>query len=352
MTLWESDVELVAVRLLWTGVALAGLMMCAVAIGRVVLAWREARLRHVQRRYEPLIGRAMDGEGSAIAALAASPSRYRLIVSILLMKPIFKNRDPERIAAARRVARALRLESTSVRWLQSRWSRKRILGLRVVGLTQLRDQGAAVVAALDDPSARVRNAALDALADLVDPATLPAFVARLYDTSLQFGRRASVLAALGARAEPALIEAAHLDPVHRLNYARALAISGTGQSRPLLCEWSADDRVEVRAAAFDALGHVGLDDQSGSLAVAALESPEVSVRTAAAGALRGWAGAEHAAPQVARHLDDAWPVAVRAARVLKSIGPAGHAELQSRASQPGLVGALARQMLWKPGTAR
>jgi HEAT repeat protein len=352
MTAWELDVELVAVRLLWTGVALAGLMMCVVAIGRVVLAWREARLLRVQRRYEPLIGRALDGEDRAIAALAASPSRYRRIVSILLMKPIFKNRDPARIAAARRVARALRLESTAVRWLQSRWSSKRIFGLRVVGLTQLRDHGASVVAALDDPSTRVRNAALDALADLVDSATLPGFVARMHDTSLQIGRRTSVLAAFGALAEPVLIQAAQLDPQDRLSYARALAICGTGQSRPLLCEWTADDRVEVRTVAFEALGHVGLDDRSGSLAVAALESPEASVRTAAAGALRGWAGAAHAAPQLGRHLDDVWPVAVRAARVLKSIGSAGHAELQSRASQPGLAGALARQMLWRPGDAR
>ena len=68
----------------------------------------------------------------------------------------------------------------------------------------------------------------------------------------------------------------------------------------------------------------------------------------AAYALRGWQSAD-AAARLARHLDDTWAVAVRAARTLQSMGPAGSVELQARASRPDIGGLLARQMLWKPG---
>jgi hypothetical protein len=67
----------------------------------------------------------------------------------------------------------------------------------------------------------------------------------------------------------------------------------------------------------------------------------------AAYALRGWPD-DGAAAHLARHLDDTWVVAVRAARTLQSMGPAGVNELQAHAARPDLVGVLARQMLWRP----
>jgi HEAT repeat protein len=107
--------------------------------------------------------------------------------------------------------------------------------------------------------------------------------------------------------------------------------------------------VEVRAAAFQALGYVGLDDDAARVAVEGLESPDPPVRAMAAYALRGWQGPGDAAAHLAKHLDDTWAVAIRAARTLQSMGPAGFVELQARAARPDLSGLLARQMLWRPG---
>ena len=62
--------------------------------------------------------------------------------------------------------------------------------------------------------------------------------------------------------------------------------------------------------------------------------------------------AQFPAARVAAHLDDTWAVAVRAARTLHSMGPAGTVELQARASRPDIGGLLARQMLWQAGAHR
>ena len=139
-----------------------------------------------------------------------------------------------------------------------------------------------------------------------------------------------------------------VDPAHRLNYTHALGICGTSRSRPVLCSWTHDPRVEVRAAAFEALAYVGLDDDAARVAVEGLESPDAQVRAMAAYALRGWQGDGDAAAHLARHLDDTWAVAVHAARTLQSMGHAGFIDLQARASRPDLAGLLARQMLWQP----
>jgi hypothetical protein len=72
----------------------------------------------------------------------------------------------------------------------------------------------------------------------------------------------------------------------------------------------------------------------------------------AAYALRGWQGPGDAAARLASHLDDTWAVAVRAARTLQSMGPAGSAELQARVSRHDIGGLLARQMLWQPDAQR
>jgi HEAT repeat protein len=233
------------------------------------------------------------------------------------------------------------------RWLRShRWWR-RIPALQTFGLLQFADRARQLVAALDDGNAEVRSAALDALADLHDPATLPAIVVRLHDTSLQRGRRAAALAAFGSECEGFLLDLSRADPAHRLNYAKALIICGTGRSRWVLCEWTADTRESVRAAAFEALARIGLDDRAAALAIAALDSSDVHERAMAAAALHGWIGAGDAASHLARHLDDAWPVAVRAAHALQSMGPTGRTTLEPYAARADQAGVLARQMLWE-----
>jgi hypothetical protein len=328
-------------------VGLATAMTCMVIVERIALARHGRERRRVELQYGPLVGRALDGDELALRALVASPVRDRVPIGRLLVVPLISNRDPARVAATRQIVLAMGIERIALRWRRSRRWWRRTVGLRALGLIQDHGHTATIVAGLDDARAEVRDAALDALADQQDPAALAAVVIRLHDGSLQRGRRAAALAAFGSQAESLLLDLSSIDPENRLNYAHALAICGTAAARPTLCAWTADGRAVVRAAAFDALAHVGIDDRAAALAIQALGGGDVAVRAAAAWALTHWAGVEAAAPQLARHLDDAWIVAVPAAQALQSMGECGRRELEASALRQDQAGALARQMLWE-----
>ena len=79
------------------------------------------------------------------------------------------------------------------------------------------------------------------------------------------------------------------------------------------------------------------------------EIQESEERAAAADALHGWTETGDAAALLARHLDDDWAVAFRAAQSLKTMKDAGVAALHASTSRPGLAGTLARQALWELG---
>ena len=341
------DLERAALWAVGAGAAIAAAMAAAVIVQRLALSADEARARYVKKHYGPLIDRALSRNAAALDALVHSPPRYRRALARLLLFPLVDDRRPHRIAATRTIVRALSLIDVADRWLRSRWWWRRVVALQVFGLIQFGDRAGQIVAALDDPNADVRNAALDALADMHDPATLPAIVVRLHDTSLQRGRRAAALAAFGSQCEGFLIELSRADPIHRLNYAKALGICGTGRSRPTLCAWTADRRPPVRAAALEALARVGLDDHAARAVIAALDSGDVAVRAMAARALRNWTGSGDVAARLAHHLDDEWPVALRAAQTLRSMGGAGRPALEAHAARTDLAGVLARQMLWE-----
>lgn len=334
--------------LVWAGAVFAVAMAAAVGVERAAYGLQQARSRRVTERYRPLVRRALEGDEAARRELAATPARHRVAVAWLLIAPLIDDRDPGRIAASRTIARAMSVLQIAERYLRSRLWWRRALGLRALGLIQARDHTAQLVAALDDSHPDVRAAALDALTDLHDPATVPAIVVRLHDTSLHRGRRGAALKSFGSECEPFVLRLSELDPAYRLNCTLALGICGTPRSRPILCRWTHDPRVEVRAAAFQALASVGLDDDAARVAIEGLESPDPQVRAMAAFALHGWQGSGDAAPHLASHLDDTWAVAVQAARTLESMGHAGVVALQARASRPGLAGLLARQMLWRP----
>jgi HEAT repeat protein len=323
-------------------------MLLAVAIERAAFGAQQALKRRLAHRYGPLIQRALAGDETAGRLLAASPARHRLPIAWLLIAPLVDDRDPGRITRTRAIARATSVHALADRYLCSPLWWRRALALRAMGLLQDRDYTVRLVFALDDPHLEVRAAALDGLTDLKDPAAVPAIVARLHDVTLHRGRRGAALKAFGSCCEPLLLELSAIDPGRRLNYTHALAICGTARARPVLCGWTHDSRVEVRAAAFEALAYVGLDDEAARTAVDGLESENPPVRAMAAYALRGWRGAG-AAACVARHLDDTWIVAIRAALTLQSMGEAGFGELQARAMRPDLAGLLARQMLWRAG---
>ena len=329
------------------GLGFAAVMALAVVVERLAVAAHNRFLRRLTRQYRPLIERALGGDHVALNQIVRSPSRYRLELVRLLIFPLVDDRSPNRIAATRDIIGAMSLVPLANRWLRSRRWWRRVAALQAFGLLQLENRAPQMVAALDDANAEVRNAALDALADLRDPATLRAIVVRLHDTSLQRGRRAAALAAFGSECEGFLIDLSHVDVAHRLNYAKALTICGTARSRSILCDWTADEREEVRAAAFEALARIGVDDRAAALALAALDRGDVHERAMAAAALRGWNGAGEWPVILGRHLGDAWPVAIRAARALQSAGPAGRAALEPYAARTDQAGELARQMLWE-----
>jgi HEAT repeat protein len=330
----------------------AATMTAAVVVERTAFGLQQARRRRFVQQYRPLVQRALEGDETARGELLASPARHRLALARLLIEPLIEDRDPERIARTRAIAQAMSVFQLAERYLRSRLWWRRALALRALGLVQARDHTAQMIAALDDPHPDVRAAALDGLTDLHDLAALQAIVVRLHDTSLHRGRRGAALKAFGSECEPFLLEWSAVDPANRLNYIYALAICGTARSRAVLCRWTRDARVEVRATAFEALAYVGLDDEAARVAIEGLESNDAPVRAMAAYALRGWEGPGDAAVRLALHLDDTWAVAVRAARTLQSMGHAGVAELQARASRPDMTGLLARQMLWQASAHR
>jgi hypothetical protein len=341
------DFARLAPLMAWGAVAFALAMAAAVVVERAAVGVQQARSRRLTERYRPLVRLALEGDDTARRELSASPPRHRLAIARMLIAPLIEDSNPQRIEAVRAIL-VLSGFQIADRYLRSRQWWRRALALRALGLVQARDHTAQLVAALDDAHPDVRAAALDALMDLRDPATVPAIVERVHDASLHRGRRGAALKAFGSRCEPLLLEHSAVDPAHRLNYTHALAICGTHRSRPILCGWTHDVRVEVRAAAFEALAYVGLDEEAARVAVEGLESPDPQVRAMAAYALRGWQGPGDAPVHLARHLDDTWVVAIRAARTLQSMGPAGVVELQSRATRTDLSGVLARQMLWRP----
>ena len=341
------NVDRVAFVILWASAALALLTLAAVAVERTAFALGErARLRF-HHHYQPLIRGALDGDEDARRRLVASPARHRIALARLLIEPLIADRNPERIAQTRAIAQAMSLIPLADRYMASVWWWRRALALRALGLTQVTDRTPAIVGALDDANPHVRGAALDALTDLRDPASLPAVVARLHDPSLHHGRRAAALTAFGPESEPFLLELAGVDAEHRLNYARALAVCGSERARPTLAGWTRDARPEVCAAAFEALARIGLDDATARVAIDALDSADERVREMAAFALQGWTRTTDAVLCLTQHLDDTWPVAIRAARSLRSMGPDGVSALRTNATRPDLAGVLARQMLWE-----
>jgi HEAT repeat protein len=352
MTEFLIEFARLAPLMVWAGVVIALTMAAAVVVQRAAFGLQQALSRRVAQRYRPLVQRALEGDETARGELLASPARHRLALARLLIEPLIEDRNPERIARTRAILEAMSVFQLADRYLRSWWWWRRALALRALGLVQARDFTAQLVAALDDSHPDVRAAALDGLTDLRDPAALQAIVVRLHDTSLHRGRRGAVLKAFGSDCEPFLLEWSEVDHENRLNYIQALAICGTARSRPVLCRWTRDARVEVRATAFEALAYVGLDDEAAHVAIEGLESDDPPVRAMAAYALRGWQGPGDAAARLAPHLDDTWAVAVRAAHTLQSMGPAGLVELQAHASHPDIGGLLARQMLWQASTQR
>jgi hypothetical protein len=180
--------------LLTVGVALALAMLSTVVLERALSALRQGRRHSLERRFMPVIDRALAGCAAAKRELAATPRRHRIMLFQLLIEPLVEDRDPHRVARTRIILRSMFVRRIADRHLRSWWWWRRATALRALGLIQVKHRTARIIAALDDPHPDVRAAALEALADLKDPASLRAIVARMNDASLPWERRVAALA--------------------------------------------------------------------------------------------------------------------------------------------------------------
>jgi HEAT repeat protein len=244
------------------GVAVCG--VGAVVIERAAFGIQQVRQRRFEARYAPIVRRALAGDAEAERALVSCPRRYRLRVAALLIVPLIEDADPARIAGTRRIVEAMSLLPEAERRLKSRLWWRRAVALRALGLLRATDYTPAVVGALDDGHPEVRAAALDALADLRDPASIKAVVVRMLDTSLS-AAAASRLAAFAPRRNRLVIDRAGRRRTPRRLRAGAHR-RGSRAAQPVLCAWTTDLRPEVRARPREAPAHVGLDARAARLA--------------------------------------------------------------------------------------
>jgi len=176
---------------------------------------------------------------------------------------------------------------------------------------------------------------------------VPALLRALPDASRhQRARVVESIRELGPGVAHALIAHARVHPDDLATVAELIGFTGAANAHDDLLAWSSHGDPQVRAAALQALGSLGLDDRAYYYVLRALGDASDAVRAMAARAL-GRSRRADAAPYLAQHLGDEWIVAAHAATALRMLGPSGERELSARQEAPGLAGVLARQMLWE-----
>ena len=221
--------------------------------------WR----RRIERRYLPLVRRALDGDADAARTPVASPIRHRVAIASFLITPFIDNRDPQHIAKTRSLVLYISLIPFADRLVRSWLWWRRALALRALGLMQQRSHGGGRRRARRSASRRPGRGAGRADRTCATSPRFTAVVVRLHDASLQPARRLAALAAFGPECEEFLLDLSQVDPrTWPTTRAPSRSAARAGRARRSR-EWTRDARSEVRAAAFEALAHVGLDDRSG-----------------------------------------------------------------------------------------
>jgi hypothetical protein len=322
-------------------------------VGHIVVlhALREITFRRRLRLltlYRPLIDAALAGDEEALSRLAASPVKHREVQSSLLLEPL-------RLTAGGVTARGLHVATRlglRQQWMAALddrrwWVRAESAG--ALGLVRCPDAAPRLVAALDDPFDEVRAAAVESLGRIGDPAAIPELVGRLHDQSRhQRVRLVQALQQFGQAAVGPVIEHGVEMVDQRAQIAELLGSLGAVSALDQLIAWVSDERPEVRAAVWQAIGTIGVDDRAYYHVLRGLNDPSEVVRAAAAWAL-GRSGRQDAVACLAGRLEDEWLVAAQTARALRALGPAGRRALEEAASQRNSE--LARQMLWESGVA-
>lgn len=331
------------------GATLAALVCHVMALHGV----REIMFRRRQRLialYRPLVEQALrDDAGSrAFDRLQAAPGRHRAVITTLLLEPL-------RVAhgaltdRARAAAGALglvfewRADLCDRRW----WVRAE--AAHALGLVQAGGAVEALVTALDDPLDEVRAASVEALGLIGDSASIPDLVTRLGEQSRhQRVRLVRALQQFGSAAVGPVLAHAAAHPQDLVFIAELLGSIRAVGALETLVGWCGHARPDVRVAALEALGAIGVDDRSYYHVLRALDDEVDEVRAMAAWAL-GRSGREDAASYLGAKLTDQWIVAAQSARALRQLGAAGRRELEAAAA--GDRAEMAQQMLWECSAA-
>ena len=322
-------------------------------IGHIVILHgvREVGFRRRQRllsRYRPLVADVLRGDDQSLETLVGSPRKHHAIISSLVLEPL-------RVSSGQATSRALaasqamgfvddwKAQLTDRRW----WVRAE--AARALGLVRCPDVVTALAQALDDHYDEVRASAVESLGAIGDSRAVPDLVSRLADQSRhQHVRLVHALQQFGSVAVLPLLEHGRTHVSARASVAEILGSIGAAGALDQLIDWSGDERPDVRAAIWQAVGSIGVDDRAYYYLLRGLNDSSDIVRAAAAWAL-GRSGRQDAAVYLAGRLDDEWIVAAQTARALRALGAAGRRELEQAASVKGSE--LARQMLWECGVA-
>jgi HEAT repeat protein len=348
--LWIADVfRQVLVPFLIGAGAIFTLLLVWLVVQRAVRSALDRRRLLLESRFQPLVDRWL-GAGHTPTdheRLIRFGKRSPLMLGRMIVAPLLAlaGRPIELGAALAREAGVIELWRRETR--DRRWWR-RAEATRSLGVVRDADSFAAFVSALDDPHEEVRAAAVEAFGRLGDLGAVPELVARLPQQSRhQRVRIVDALRSLGREGGPTLMEFVRKHP-EVLPYVADLvpAICGSAAAEELLTFCDNSDPA-IRAATFNILGTIGLDDSNFYYALKALDDGDAGVRAMAARAL-GRSGRDDAAPYLGERLNEAdWAVAAESARALLALGAEGAKFLTARAGGDGQAAALAKQMLWE-----
>ena len=352
MVLFAERLRDALVPLLLLLAAAIAVLLAVVVLQRLVRDWRAWRQARDRARLAPLVRDALEGTGpereQAMARLRTASRRHRAVVADALVEPLRVVRGAS-VARARVVARELGLlEAWRARLTRGSWAARSKAAL-ALGLVRDAEAVPALVGLLDDASDQVRAAAVDALGTIGDAAAVEALLGRLGQQSRhQQARLVEALRRIGPSVTGSIVARGAKDPEERILIAEVLALVGGAGARAPLLEWTSDDDARVRAAAWRAVGAIGVGDRAAYHALRALGDSDPRVRAHAAQAL-GRTGRADVVPYLASHLDDEWEVAAQGARALAWLGEPGLAALRAReASGAGGHGLeLARHFLWE-----
>jgi hypothetical protein len=348
--IWVRDWLVV---ILMAGAAALGLLFVSLVLTRLWLMAGDARARRRRTRYLPVVAALGDRAtaGAALAALGTVPRAHRAAVGRLLLEAM-RVTSGEYVDQLRTGASTLGLIDVWRQQLTSRKWWRRAEAAQALGLLRKPGISDVLLPLLDDPHEDVRAAAVGALGLAGDPLVIPALLARLADESRhqrvriiealqQFGTEVGPPLLAHADAHPALVPLlAHLVGELRLTAAAEHVLT-----------WTQDANASVRAAAFQALGTIGVDGRAFYYVLKGLSDEDAETRGMAVRAL-GRAGREDALPYLEPLLHDEWIVAAQTARALRSLGGAGVAALERAAAGLGMAGELARHVLWERRAAQ